>query len=146
MAQDFSKFIEQGMTLMYEVRPDGSKRPRWDTKPGSNILYDYGYTDEFTCGYVELIATQKAQGYLNTAAYVRLADDSLYAIAYPDHIYYDPKQWTLPGYFYPIGGWGHYLTKMKKVECTCGAAGWAKVTNQSCPGHGPLCEITRMGL
>lgn len=143
---DFSRFLEKGMALMYEVRPDGSKKSRWDHKAGAKGFQDYGYTDEYTPGYIELIATQKAQGYNNTAAYVRLKDGTLFAIPYPDHIWYDPKQWTLPGFFSPIGGWAQYLTKIKKIECSCGAAGWAKKTNQPCSGHSQYCQITEAGL
>ena len=147
---DFSKFIEEGMVLLYEVRPDGSKNPRWDTKPGATGLQDYGYTDEYAPAYVELVANQKAartkKGPLvdNWAAYLRLASGDLAEICYPGHVRYDPNQWNLPGYYQPVGGWGQYLNDKGILECTCGAVGWAKATNQPVPGHGPLCRITQL--
>ena len=144
--EDFSKFIEPMMILMYEVRNDGSRLPRWDYKSGSKVYQDYGYTDQFAPSFVEIIAKQTTDTHVNTTAYVRLINDSLYAIPYPDHIWYDSKQWKLPGFFSPVGGWGFYLNRMKIVECSCGAIGYAKATNQGVTVHGPLCQITQEGL
>jgi hypothetical protein len=142
---DFSKYIESGMPLMYEISPSGNGECRWEWNRRIGWI-DHGYTDEYAAGWVEGIFTQTTSTHINTAAYVRLKNSQLYTIPFPDHAWYDPKMWSLPGFFYPVGGWGSFLTRTKKVICTCGAAGWAKATNQPCPGHGPLCEITRMGL
>jgi hypothetical protein len=141
---DFSKFVEAGMSLIYEVNSSGSKNSRWDWDPTIGWI-DLGYTDEYTSSFVEAIKYQ-TRNKTNLAAYIRLANEELFFLPLSGHIYYSDAQWDLPGFFHPPGGWGHHLSQNKKIECSCGAVKYAELTRSPVTGHSPYCQITAMGV
>lgn len=139
---DFSKYIEKGLALIYEIGAKHKVLPRWSWKIGVGWI-DRGYTEEYTAAFVHDFIVQTGAG---NAAVIQLKDPTLmWHMPMPGHVLYTPKQWDFPGFFAPPGGWGHYLKEVKKiVECSCGAEAYARLTRGPVTGHSPYCQINNV--